>query len=133
MNGYQPVNLESLIHLLVKTLHMKKELMDAIPLTINALHKAEIEYHGKFGHTLGRIQHIALVIIIDISTQPIVYKPKLWHIILSVSNVSSAMFDICLINHVNPSFTLLIIMIAQISSDLHIVGVNFNNTPLRMV
>ena len=25
-----------------------------------------MEYHGKFGHTLGRIQHIALMIIIDL-------------------------------------------------------------------
>ena len=39
----------------------KKEPMDALPLTGNSLHKAEMEYHGKFGHTLGRIQHIALM------------------------------------------------------------------------
>ena len=31
------------------------ELMSEFPLTGHALHKAEIEYHGKFGHTLGRI------------------------------------------------------------------------------
>ena len=35
--------------------------MDALTLTENALHKAEMEYHGKFGHTIGRIQHIALM------------------------------------------------------------------------
>ena len=40
--------------------------MDSLPLTGNALHKAEMEYHGKFGHTLGRIQHIALISIIYI-------------------------------------------------------------------
>ena len=40
--------------------------MAALPLTGHALHKAEIEYHGKFGHTLGRIQHIALMSRIDI-------------------------------------------------------------------
>ena len=28
--------------------------------------KAEIEYHGKFGHILGRIQHIALMSRIDL-------------------------------------------------------------------
>ena len=33
----------------------KKEPMDLLPLTGNTLHKAEIEYQGKFGHTLGRI------------------------------------------------------------------------------
>ena len=43
-----------------------KELLDAIPLTGHALQKAEMEYHGKFGHTLGRIQHIALMSRIDL-------------------------------------------------------------------
>ena len=42
----------------------KKELIDSLPLTGNALHKLEMEYHGKFGHTLGRIHHIALMSII---------------------------------------------------------------------
>ena len=40
--------------------------MAALPLTENALHKSEMEYNGKFGHTIGRIQHISLMIIIDI-------------------------------------------------------------------
>ena len=34
--------------------------MAALPLTGHALHKAEMEYRGKFGHTLGRIQKIDL-------------------------------------------------------------------------
>ena len=33
--------------------------MAALPLTGHALHKSEMEYHGKFGHELGRMQHIA--------------------------------------------------------------------------
>ena len=44
----------------------KNELMDALPLTVNALHKVVMEYHGKFGHTIGRIQQIALMIRIGI-------------------------------------------------------------------
>ena len=40
--------------------------MAALPFTGNALHKSEMEYHDKFGHTLGKIQHIALISIIDI-------------------------------------------------------------------
>ena len=44
----------------------EKELLAALPLTGNALHKAEMEYHGKFGHTIGRIQHIALMSRIDL-------------------------------------------------------------------
>ena len=44
----------------------KKELMDALPLKGNALHKVEMENNGKFGHTIGRIQQIDLMIIIEI-------------------------------------------------------------------
>ena len=44
----------------------KKYLMAAIPLIGKTFHKAEMEYHGKFGHTIGRIQHISLMSIIDI-------------------------------------------------------------------
>ena len=40
--------------------------MDELPLIGNALHKAEMEYHGRFGHTLGRIQQISLINIIYI-------------------------------------------------------------------
>ena len=39
----------------------EKVFMFAIPLTGNYLHKKEMEYYGKFGHTLGRIQHIAFM------------------------------------------------------------------------
>ena len=40
--------------------------MAALPLTGNYLHKAEMGYHVKFGHTIERIQHIALMSRIDI-------------------------------------------------------------------
>ena len=39
----------------------KNETMAALPLAVNALHKVEMEYHGKFGHTFGRIQNIAIM------------------------------------------------------------------------
>ena len=44
----------------------EKKIMDELPLTGNALHREEMEYHGKFGHTLGRIHHIYIMSIIDI-------------------------------------------------------------------
>ena len=44
----------------------EKELMSTLPLTRNVLHKAEMEYHGKFGHTRVRIQRIAIMSRIDI-------------------------------------------------------------------
>ena len=40
--------------------------MSAIPLTGNSLNKREMEYHRKFGHTIGRIQHIYLMSRIEI-------------------------------------------------------------------
>ena len=40
--------------------------MADLPLTGHDLHNAKLEYHGKFGHTLGRIQHIYLMSRIDI-------------------------------------------------------------------
>ena len=39
----------------------EKERMNTLPLTCNSLHKTEMENHRKFGHTLGKIQHIALM------------------------------------------------------------------------
>ena len=44
----------------------EKELLADLPLTRYSLKKEEIEYHGKFGHTLRRIQHIALMSRIDL-------------------------------------------------------------------
>ena len=47
--------------------HFKKDstyeklLMDALPLTGEVLHNAEMEYNGKFGHTIGRIQQISII------------------------------------------------------------------------
>ena len=40
--------------------------MVELPLTVNALHNLEMEYHGQIGHTLRRIQHISLTSRIDI-------------------------------------------------------------------
>ena len=35
--------------------------MAALQLTGNAFHRVEMEYNGKFGHNLGRIQHIGIM------------------------------------------------------------------------
>ena len=40
--------------------------MAVLIITDNTLHKSGLEYHGKFGHNIGRIQHIARMNIIDI-------------------------------------------------------------------
>ena len=56
MNVSQLENLERLIQLLVQTLHTRKEIITAFPLTGNSLHKAEMEYHGNFGSILVSIK-----------------------------------------------------------------------------
>ena len=40
--------------------------MSALPLSGNSINKEEIKYHGKFGRTIGWIQHIDIMIRIDI-------------------------------------------------------------------
>ena len=40
--------------------------MYALPLKGNDLHNAEIEYDGKFGYTIGRMQHISIMRRIEI-------------------------------------------------------------------
>ena len=97
--------------------------MAAFPLTGNALRKSEMEYHRKFGNNLGRIQHIALMIRIKCFTQPDFWKPKLWHTHLLDYKASSAALNSWLITHLNQNFILIIIMMAQMSSDLHGVGI----------
>ena len=43
----------------------EKKIIAEVPLTGNSLQKEEKKYHGKFGHTLGRIKKIATMSIID--------------------------------------------------------------------
>ena len=44
----------------------ENHLMASLTLIGNTLLKSEMEYNGKFGHTLGRIQHIYIMSRIDI-------------------------------------------------------------------
>ena len=48
------------IHFRTDSAH-EKDLLAALPLTGHALHKTEMKYHGKFGHTLLRIQKNSLM------------------------------------------------------------------------
>ena len=85
--------------------------MASLLLTRHAPYKSEMEYYGKFGHTLGRIQQIALMSRIGIFTQTFVCKPKLSHLLLLVPKVSKAVFNIWLVTYINPSFILLILIV----------------------
>ena len=44
----------------------KNEIMAEVPLKGNSLKKAELEYNGKFVHTIGQIQNFSFMIIIYI-------------------------------------------------------------------
>ena len=107
--------------------------MATISLTGNALDKAEIEYHGMFWHTIGSIQRISFMIRMKFVTQLVVYQHKLWRLLFLVFKMSSAVFNIWIVTHINPSFILLIIMMAQIKSDLFGVVIKLNNTQPRTV
>ena len=42
----------------------EKELVAVVTLIVKALCKSEMEYHSKFGHAIGGIQHIFIMTII---------------------------------------------------------------------
>ena len=106
--------------------------MDALPLTEHAIHKAEMEYHGNFWHTLGRIQHIAIMSRIDLSYETC-------H--LATLTVSPTLPSFQVMNHYvhylashphKPIFILIILMMDQISSGLHGVGIKLKTTQPRI-
>ena len=104
--------------------------MAALPLTGHSLHKSEMEYHGKFGHTLGRIEHILLTSRIGIcyTTCNLAKKtvattlPGFQGIKLCVQYLASHPHKLI--------FILKIIIMDQISSGLHGVEIKLKTTQL---
>ena len=92
-----------------------------------------MDYHGKFGHTLGRIQHIALMIRIDLcyatfrlANQTV--APNL------LGLQGTKLYVQYLASHPHkPIFILLIIMMDKMLSDLHGVGIKLNTKQPRIV
>ena len=111
----------------------EKELMVALPLTGNSPHKVEMEYHGKIGHALGRIQRTDLMSRIHIfcancrlATQTLAPNlPNLQGIKRCVQYLDS--------HPHKPIFILLIIMMDKISSKLHGLGIMLNTTQPRTI
>ena len=60
--------------------------------------------------------------------QPVVKIPKMWYLTYMVSKLSSDVFNICIVTHINPYFILMNIIMDQISSDLHGVGIKLKTT-----
>ena len=95
------------------------------PLTRNALCKAEMEYHGSFGHTRVWINHIALMSIIYICCAAYRLETQTVSSTLTFSKVSSTVFNICMVTLIYPSFILIFFMMDKISSYLHEFGIKF--------
>ena len=113
MNGFQQEILESLIRLFWTDSIYEKELMDAINLAVNALHKAEMGYNGKFGHTLGRIQHIAIMSRIEMCyTFCILGNQTVVPTLHGFQAIKYCIQCMDLVTLINLSFILLIIMMA---------------------
>ena len=106
--------------------------MSELPLARNDLHKAEMEYHGKFGLNLGHIQHISIMIRIGIFYTAYHMVTKTVVPNLPNSNISSAAFDVWIFTPIKPYFILLIIMMAKLSSYLHGVGIKWKTAQPRV-
>ena len=92
-----------------------------------------MEYNGKCGHHIGKIKHISIISIIDIcytscclSTQTVAPTlPGFQDIKCCIQYLAS---------HPHKSiFILIIIMLDQMSSDLHGVGIKLKTTQPRIV
>ena len=79
----------------------EKELMACLLLTIYDFHKAEIEYHGKFGHTLVQIHYIAPMSIIDIDCTSCCLATQIVIPTLPDSKLSISVLNICLVTILN--------------------------------
>ena len=111
----------------------EKELLAALPLTAHFLQKAEMEYHGKFGHTLGRIQHIDLMIKIDLCYATCRLATQTVAPTLPRFQVSNDVFNIWLVTHINLYFILLILMMDQMLSGSHGVEIKLKTTQPKIV
>ena len=127
----------------------ENKLMVAFPLTENALHKSEMEYHGKFGHALGRIRHISLMSRIGIcyatcrlENQTVAPTlPGFQGIKRCVQYLASHPHKPIFYpsnsydgsNFSNTAYILIILIMAQILSDLHGVGIKLKTAQPRIV
>ena len=67
------------------------------------------------------------------ATQNVAYQPKLWHLLFLAYNIKSDVFNTCIFTHIKPYFILLIIIMDQISSDLHGVIIQPTNIKISIL
>ena len=111
----------------------EKKLWTELPLTIKSFHKSEMEYHRETGHTLGRIQHISLMRRNDIFfTACSLATHTLAPTIPVFQDIKSCIQ--CLYSHPQkPIFIFLLIIMAHLVSDSHVVRIKLKTTQPRIV
>ena len=107
--------------------------MAALTLTRNSLYKAEMEYHRKFGHNLGRIQHIALMVRLEICYTYCCLATKTMSTTLPSFQGIKSCIQYMASRSYKPIFILLIIIMDQISSYLNGLGIKLKTTQPRIV
>ena len=92
-----------------------------------------MEYHGKFGHALGSIQHIALMSIIDIFYATCHLDPQTLAPTLPFFQGIKCCVQYLDIHPHKPIFYPSIFIVDQISSGLHGVEIKLKTTQPRIV
>ena len=105
--------------------------MSTLTLTVNALRKSEMEYHGKFEHTLGQIQNIFIMIRIGICCTSLLQLIQTVTPTLPGFQGLKRCIQYMSSHPHKPIFILLIIMLSQMLSDLN--GVGIHNPKLSII
>ena len=110
----------------------EKRLIDAFALAVNSLQKAEIEYTGKFGHTIGQINNIYIMRRIENFNTDCRLK-KTVASTLPFLKVSRDTYNIFLQTLINRYSNLKMYMKGQMSPDLHGFYIKLKTIQIRIV
>ena len=111
----------------------EKELMDALPFAGNSFISQKWNIVENLDILLEGYNTFILWVELTFVTQPVVYQPKLLHLLYLVSKVSNTVLNIWLVSHINPYVILIILIMDKISSGLHGVGIKLKTTKHRIV
>ena len=107
--------------------------MSVLPLTVNTPHKPEMEYYGKVGHTFGMIQKLFLMSRTDICYTSFSLETQTVAPFIYGFQVSISVYNIWIVTHIKQSFILILTIMAQMSSDLYLVGIKLKTTQPTIV
>ena len=108
--------------------------MAAVTLTRNPLYKSEMWYNGKCGNTIGRAQKISIMRRIDISyTACLLVTHNMSPTLLGLQGPNHCNQYLASHLHKNISFIFITLVMAQMSLNLHGVGIKLNTTQPTIV